>query len=131
MTFARVVLGLSVLTYAGFGAAFLIAPVTMAAYVEIELPAPSAVVDVRATYGGFELGLAAFLAWCLAAPERVRTGLLASALTIAGFGVTRLMGIAIDGTVNHAIYIALALEWTGIAATSAALWQLASKETLT
>jgi hypothetical protein len=111
----------------------------MAAYVAIELPEPSAVIDFRATYGGFELGLAAFLAWCLAAPDpsttpgagRLRAGLLASALTIGGFGVTRLIGLAVDGPANQAIYLALALEWTGIVVTSAALWQLASKERLT
>jgi hypothetical protein len=131
MTFARIVLGLSALTYAGFGAAFLVAPVPMAAYVGIQLPEPSAVIDFRATYGGFELGLAAFLAWCLAARDRVRAGLLLSALTIAGFGVTRLIGLAFDGPVRQAIYIALALEWTGIIVTSAALWHLAAKERLT
>jgi hypothetical protein len=128
MTFARLVLGLSTFVYAAFGAAFLVAPVPMAAYVAIELPEPTAVIDFRATYGGFELGLAAFLAWCLAAPDRLRAGLLASLLTIAGFGVTRLIGLALDGPARHAIYIALSLEWTGIAVTAAALWQLASKE---
>jgi hypothetical protein len=131
MTFARMVLALSALVYAGFGAAFLVAPVRMASFIGIQLPEPSAIIDFRATYGGFELGLAAFLAWCLASRDRLRAGLLASALTIAGFGVTRLVGVASGGPVRHSIYIALALEWTGIVVTSMALWQLVSKEART
>ena len=128
MGFPRIVLGLTALIYAGFGAAFLVAPIPMAASVGIELPEPSAVIDFRATYGGFEIGLAAFLAWCLAAPGRTRAGLLASALTIAGFAVTRLIGVAFAGPVRQAMYVALALEVSGVVLTSAALWQLASKE---
>jgi len=171
MAFPRIVLALSAFIYAAFGAAFLVAPVPMAATVGIQLPEPSAVIDFRATYGGFELGLAAFLAWCLAAPDpstrlgagpstrlgagpstrlgagpstrlgagpstrlgagRVRAGLLVSFLTVAGFGLTRLAGVVLDGPVRQSIYIALALEMSGVVLTGLALWQLASKEELT
>lgn len=124
MAFPRLVLGLSAFIYAAFGAAFLVAPVPMAATVGIQLPEPSAVIDVRATYGGFELGLAAFLTWCLAAPERLRTGLMAAALTVAGFAVARLIGIPIDGAPRQAIFVALALEVTGVVLSVLALWQL-------
>ena len=69
MPLGRAVVILAVLTYGGFGAAFLLAPALMAAVVDITLPTPSAVADFRATYGGFELGMSAFLAWCAAARE--------------------------------------------------------------
>lgn len=124
MAFPRIVLGLSAFIYAAFGAAFLVAPVPMAATVGIPLSEPSAVIDFRATYGGFELGLAAFLAWCLAAQDRLRAGLMASALTIAGFAVTRLISIPIDGAPRQAIYVALALEVTGVVLSVFALWQI-------
>ena len=126
MTFPRVVLVLSALAFAGFGVAFLVAPVPMAGTIGILLPEPSARIDLRATYGGFEIGLAIFLLWCLGAPDRLRAGLLASALCIGGFGVTRLVALAFDGPVRPSIHVALALELTGLVL-SVLAWRAAGR----
>jgi hypothetical protein len=107
---ARVVLIVCALLFAGFGAAFLLFPVRMAAAVDIALPTPTARIDFRATYGGFELGVAAFLLWCAARRERVRVGLLASGWCIVGFPAARVFGIVLDGRPKPVLLIALAGE---------------------
>lgn len=63
----------------------------------IEMLEPDARIDVRATYGGLELGIAAFLIWCLLRDAWVRTGLVAVGFLCAGLGTTRLLGIALEG----------------------------------
>ena len=71
---ARVILGLGALTLAALGAAFLAAPDTMAALIELELATPLARSDVRAVYGGLELGLALLQLTWLRSAETVRRG---------------------------------------------------------
>ena len=60
----------------------------------IELKGADARVDIRATYGGLELGVAAFLAFCVHRHEEfLLAGVVASGFTAAGFGAGRLIGI--------------------------------------
>jgi hypothetical protein len=82
--------------YFGFG--FLLFPTTFCAAVDIELTSPTAITDVRATYGGFEIGLALFVCFCARQPALHRTGLLVIACTVGGFGAGRLFGIILDGS---------------------------------
>lgn len=99
VTFARVVLWVSALSFAGIGVAALVAPaatVAGAGLGPLPEPARAGLTEIRAMYGGLELGLAAFLAWCTLAPERLPTGLLATVLTLGGLGAARLLGIAVD-----------------------------------
>ena len=53
---AKAVLLLASLVFLGIGVVFLVAPVHWATLVEIELPTSMARTDLRATYGGFDLG---------------------------------------------------------------------------
>ena len=53
---------------------------------------------MRATYGGFQLGFAAFLAWCALQPERAATGLFATALVVGAVGAGRAIGLLVDAT---------------------------------
>ncbi len=83
----------------------------------IKLTTPEAFVDVRATYGGLELGLAAFLLVAQARPAWYRPALLLSATCIAGFGAGRLGGILLaweGGT--PLMWFFLAIEVVGAAA---------------
>ncbi len=57
----RPLLGLFALGFAGFGAAYALLPSDMAALTGILLANGSATIDFAATYGGLQLGLAAFL----------------------------------------------------------------------
>ena len=111
---------LAALIFAGFGIWFLIRPGALAG-IGIEVTSPSARIDIRATYGGFELGVAAFLFWCAAREDWHRVGLIAAALIIAGFGVGRLVGILIEGGATAFMWFFLAIE---VAYTALALWRL-------
>jgi hypothetical protein len=112
MTFAKVVLLIAALVFAGIGLGFLIVPVQWASVVDISLPSPMARTDVRATYGGFDLAMGVFLALCALRTEWIRPGLLALGLAAAGFGGGRLLGILVEGTATPLMLIFVALETT-------------------
>ena len=90
----RLVLATAAVLFAAFGIAFAVAPHRLAAMVDLPLPTTTATADFVATYGGFEIGFAVFLFTCLARPERVRLGLLASGCAVAGFAIARARGDA-------------------------------------
>ena len=117
MGVARGVLWLSALTFAGFGAAFALFPRAMARLVEIELPTDTARIDFVATYGGLELGLAAFFGLCASRPDpvRVRLGLLASGLALGGFATARLAGALLADRPRPLLFALLAAEVSGAA----------------
>lgn len=58
---ARAIVALNALTFIGLGIAFLIAPTEMAAIVDLEGTSNLARNDLRAVYGGLELGIGALL----------------------------------------------------------------------
>ena len=60
-----------------FGMAYLVSPVSMLELTGGSALTPAATTDVRATYGGLQLGLGAFLLWSALAPERIPSALLA------------------------------------------------------
>ncbi len=108
--FPRFVLGTAAVLFAGLGVLFAAAPHWTAATVDIVLPTNTATIDFIATYGGFQLGFGIFLFTCLARPERVRLGLLASGWAVAGFGVTRALGLLVLGGAKPVLHGALAFE---------------------
>ena len=81
----------------------------------IKMTTAEAVIDVRATYGGLELGLAAFLLVAQACPAWHRAALLLSALCIGGFGAGRLGGILLAGEGTPLMWFFLAIEAAGFA----------------
>ena len=106
----RTVLAVAAILFTGLGVLFAVAPHWTAATVDIALPTNTATIDFIATYGGFQLGFGIFLFTCLARPERVRLGLLASGYAVAGFGVTRALGLLVLGGARPVLYGALAFE---------------------
>ena len=92
----RLLVALSACIFAGFGLWLFIDPGALAG-IGIELTEPAARIDVRATYGGLELGLTAALLYCVYANRWLSPALLVSACAIAGFGLGRLGGIALEG----------------------------------
>lgn len=106
----RLVLAAAAVLFAAFGLAFAIAPHRLAAMVDIALPTNTATIDFVATYGGFEIGFAIFLVYCLMRPERVRLGLLASGWAVTGFAATRAIGLLVVGGARPIMYGALAFE---------------------
>jgi Domain of unknown function (DUF4345) len=90
--------------------------------VGIELPSAAARTDVRAVYGGLQLGLAAVLAYCAASPERVVTGLAVTTASVGGLATGRLLGAMIDGEPASITLLYLSIEWSSAAIAPLALW---------
>ena len=97
MTSWRLVLVLVGLSFVGFGALFISNPGEMAALVSLALIDRTARTDVRATYGGLELGVGVFLLACALRRDFVRVGLFASACVLVAMATARFVGLLLDG----------------------------------
>jgi hypothetical protein len=106
----RIVLATAAVLFTGLGVLFAVAPHWTAATVDIGLPTNTATIVFIATYGGFQLGFGIFLFVCLRRAERTRLGLLASGCAVAGFGVTRAVGLLLLGGAKPVLYGALVFE---------------------
>ena len=83
-----------------FGLVYLFAPALMTLQAGFgELPA-AGLTDVRATYGGFQIGVGVFLFWAAQDASRVRGALLLMALSIGAIGLSRAIGLTVDGGLN-------------------------------
>ncbi|MFK7803013.1 MAG: DUF4345 family protein, partial [Anaerolineae bacterium] len=75
------------------------------------------VIDIRAVYGGFQLGLAIFLFWSAGEDERIYPGLLITILTTGGIALVRLVSILVAGELgNHWVGLVIEIVVTAIAA---------------
>lgn len=93
-----------------FGVAYLLAPAALtgpAGFGELSAPAMT---DVRATYGGFQIGMGIFLVWAAGSEDRYGGALLLVALSIGAVFLSRLTGLAIDGQLNEFHASGLAIE---------------------
>lgn len=106
----RAVLALTGVVFAVIGAGFLVVPAAWAAWVEIVLPSPLARIDLRATYGGFDLAFGVFLMACARRAAWLRPGLWACGLALAGFAAGRIIGIAVEGAAPAKMLGLLAVE---------------------
>ncbi len=93
-----------------FGIWYLIAPAAWTDPTGFGPLGPNALTDVRATYGGFQIGLGLFTVWAAADPTRVRMALVLQALTIGAIAACRLTGFAIDGSPNGFLRSAIVTE---------------------
>lgn len=110
MKLARSLVLASALIFILVGAGFLLIPKQYADVLEISLPTAMARTDVRATYGGLELGFGIFLVLCVVRREWIRPGLWALALATGGFATGRLVGVVAEGTINNFMLFFLVLE---------------------
>ena len=115
MTIGRISLTLSVLVFGALGLAFLLWPVAMAGLVDITLPTSTAIIDFQATYGGLEIGLAIFFAYCAAVNRLIHPALLVQALSLGGLALGRIIGLLQVGSAPPLIYGLLLAELSGCA----------------
>lgn len=113
MNLARILTFFSVLVFGGIGLACLLFPVQMAVGIDISLPTPTAIIDFRATHGGFLLGLGLFFIYCLFNKAFLRVGLIVQAVSLGGFAFGRLVGLALDGTPKTILIYLLFAEIIG------------------
>lgn len=118
---ARIGLGFTALVFAGLGVAFLGWPLEMGRSVDVTVTSDVGTVELRAMYGGFELGFAAFLVACMRRRDWLAPGLLVTALTIGSLGATRVASGLALGAFRGAHPILAAVEIGG-ALLAAFLW---------
>ena len=108
--FPIVVLALCALGFFGFGLWLLFDPATALGRIGIEARSATGLVELRAFYGGMELGLALFLGACLLKPEWRQAGLWLVVLANGGAGLARLFALSAGGAAL-AGYLGWALLW--------------------
>lgn len=125
--FPEVVLGISAAVWAAFGV-WLFADPAALSHVGVVVETPSARTEVRAFYGGLELGVAAFLAWCLLTDE-VRAGLAAALAAILTVGLCRTAAAALERfEVSWLVLTLGAVELASTGLTLAAMRSLATRK---
>ena len=77
----------------GLGSLYLVNPDALRDAAGISPESPSALAEIRSTYGGLHVGIALFLLACAARESTRRTGLLFCGLAFAGAGIARVVGI--------------------------------------
>lgn len=109
MTLSRLFVLLTAGIFAVYGFAFVMAPEALALWATGATPnSPSAVTDMRATYGGMSLAIGGIL--IALSGDQIRLGLLAVLLLMASMALSRAFGMIMDGPTNSVMGAYLALE---------------------
>ena len=94
-----------------FGIGFIFAPAVLAQFVTGAAPAlPTALTDMRATYGGMALGIGIFFAYTTWVQRGVYEAVIGAVLVMLGLALGRTLGIVIDGSPNKMMHLLLAAE---------------------
>src|ERR671927_1485200 len=93
-----------------YGAVFLVAPQMLGRLVGLEFVRPDAYAEVRAFYGGLELGIGAFLLYGGVKVGHARSALLLCGFAFAAAGLARAAGIAQYGCTDASQPVVAALE---------------------
>ena len=76
MPIAKISVALTAIVYLAIGIIFLLDPIYWGSSVDISLPTSTAIIDLRATYGGCMFAIGVFLFYCLKNPALLKAGLL-------------------------------------------------------
>lgn len=110
---AKAILWIFGLITLGFGVWSFLAPMDAAGLVQYGLGSPAAVTEMRAFYGGLEIGIAIF--WVMAAmrPRMINAGLISMICVWGGVALARGAGMLLDGSASTAMAVILAFEALG------------------
>jgi len=111
MRAAKVYLILMGLMSVIFGVIYLIWPLSMTDPMGFGPLAPSALTDVRATYGGFQIGMGIFMLLCLR-PDRLRLGMLLALISVGAIAGCRAVGLVVDGAFTDVLKGTIGFEIT-------------------
>lgn len=108
----KYLLWINCVLFALFGAGFALMPETLSTLLTDSAPATaSAMIDMRATYGGVSLGLAFIFAQC-ARTGATRLGVLGVLAVMGGLATARGIGMLLDGSANRFMDTLLVAEVT-------------------
>ncbi len=124
MKLAHLSLYVMAVAFLGLGAMSLVAPTNLTPLVEISMPTPIAVMEVRGVYGGLFFGIGFFFLLFARRDAWFRPGLVAQAGIMGGFVLGRTVGIVLGGAPNLFIAALLAGEVFMVAVALVALRQL-------
>lgn len=99
--------------YAAIGVAGLVSPRWLLGLVEVSLPGPSALNEIRAAYGGQLLGLALVIALGARRREWRRWTLILFSAAAGGMLAGRMISLAADGAPNAVVWTLTGLEAAG------------------
>jgi len=106
----KIVLAVSALMFLGFGIAFLLAPAELGALVQLKADNPVARTELRAFYGGMEIGLALFQMCCVFKAAWTAPGLLVAGLAFGCTAGARIFGLIVDQSTNNTMLMILVVE---------------------
>lgn len=95
-------------------------PMQMLAPMGFENLTPAALTDARASYGGFQIGFALFVLWCLKT-RHLFAGVLNIVISFGLVAICRAIGLMLDGAFTQALVGAVVFE---IVLTALAVWML-------
>lgn len=96
--------------FLAFGAWLFVAPQAGMAMLGIVVPEGAASTEIRAFYGGLELGLGALLLAAVHKVQYQRAGLVLGCASYGAIGAARVLGILIDRDPSSFLLFALAVE---------------------
>ena len=108
----RITLWLGGLGFLGFGVACLLAPLEVLAAAGVNLSGAVAATEIRAFYGGLEIGLGLCLLLAALRLHYQRAGLLLCQAAYGCIGLARAAGMAVDSVATPFLWFALATELT-------------------
>lgn len=104
-----------------FGVLLYIKPTAIGNTVPLQFSGPAAVTEIRAFYGGMEIGLGAWFVAAGVLASLRRPGLWLLLALSAGLTLGRITGILVDHAAGGFIFIALAVESGGVILSAVAL----------
>ena len=111
MLFSRILLAVQALVLAGLGIAYFVRPEEMTNLSGMLLMAPAAITDVRAYYGGLQIGLATYLLLAMSRVDLTRAALTLLVLLYSAMALARIGGLWLDGGLQQTFNLtALLLE---------------------
>ncbi len=96
MTLSRIALAIAAVGFTSFGVACLARPKQMLKLADVKATSTRGETELRAMYGGMELGLGAFFALAMSKPAWRRPALAAQALGLGAVAAARIGGIVQD-----------------------------------
>ena len=100
-------------SFIAFGVAFLLAPQKLAAYADLSTTSRLGLVELRAFYGGVQIGLGVFLAVAAMRREWQLPGLLCALLSLLGVFGARIYALTAEGCPAPWCWCSWPSSWPG------------------